>query len=91
MRQFLYGIGLLVAAAVLVWIDQSPSDVANQASLLILLSAQDYWASPHPTGRGFQRSFSVVRSRPRTRFTSSPVLPCPMRCHQPDGPVQLLC
>lgn len=24
MRQFLYGIGLLVAAAVLVWIDQSP-------------------------------------------------------------------
>jgi hypothetical protein len=37
MRQFLYGIGLLVAAAVLVWIDQSPSDVANQASLLILL------------------------------------------------------
>ena len=37
MRQFLYGIGLLVAAAVLIWIDQSPSDVANQASLLILL------------------------------------------------------
>jgi hypothetical protein len=37
MRQFLYGIGVLVAAAVLVWIDQSPSDVANQASLLILL------------------------------------------------------
>jgi hypothetical protein len=37
MRQFLYGIGLLVAAAVLVWIDESPSDVANQASLLILL------------------------------------------------------
>ena len=26
-----------MAAAVLVWIDQSPSDVANQASLLILL------------------------------------------------------
>jgi uncharacterized membrane protein YuzA (DUF378 family) len=37
MRQFLYGIGLLVAAEVLIWIDQSPSDVANQASLLILL------------------------------------------------------
>src|SRR6188472_608962 len=37
MRQFLYGTGLLVAAAVLVWIDESPSDVANQASLLILL------------------------------------------------------
>jgi hypothetical protein len=37
MRQFMYGIGLLVTAAVLVWIDQSPSDVANQASLLILL------------------------------------------------------
>jgi hypothetical protein len=37
MRQFLYGIGLLVAVAVLIWIDQSPSDVANQASLLILL------------------------------------------------------
>jgi hypothetical protein len=36
MRQFLYGIGLLVAAAVLIWIDQSP-DVANQASLLMLL------------------------------------------------------
>lgn len=35
--RLLYGIGLLVAAAVLVWIDQSPSDVANQASLLILL------------------------------------------------------
>src|SRR6476660_6829331 len=37
MRQFLYGIGLLMAAAVLVWIDWSPSDVANQVSLLILL------------------------------------------------------
>jgi hypothetical protein len=35
--RLLYGIGLLVAAAVLVWIDQSPSDVANQSSLLILL------------------------------------------------------
>jgi uncharacterized membrane protein YuzA (DUF378 family) len=37
MRQFLYGIGLLVAAALLVWIDRSPSDVANQVSLLMLL------------------------------------------------------
>jgi hypothetical protein len=38
MRQFLYGMGLLMAAAVLVWIDQSPSDVANQVSLLMLLT-----------------------------------------------------
>ena len=37
MRQFLYGMGLLMAAALLVWIDQSPSDVANQVSLLMLL------------------------------------------------------
>jgi len=34
MRQFLYGMGLLMAAALLVWIDRSPSDVANQVSLL---------------------------------------------------------
>ena len=37
MRQFLYGIGLLTAVALLVWIDRSPSDVANQVSLLMLL------------------------------------------------------
>jgi hypothetical protein len=37
MRQFLYGIGLLMAAALLVWIDRSPSDVANQVSLLMVL------------------------------------------------------
>ena len=37
MRQFLYGFGLLMAVALLVWIDRSPSDVANQVSLLMLL------------------------------------------------------
>ena len=33
----LYLLGLLGAAAVLVWVDLSPSDIANQTSLLLLL------------------------------------------------------
>ena len=37
MRQVLYLLGLIGAAAVLVWVDLSPSDIANQTSLLLLL------------------------------------------------------
>jgi hypothetical protein len=36
-RPVLYLLGLLGAAAVLVWVDLSPSDIANQTSLLLLL------------------------------------------------------
>jgi len=39
MRSFGYAIGLVSAAAVLLWTDRSPSDVANQATLLVLLVA----------------------------------------------------
>lgn len=39
MRSVLYLGGLVAAAALLVWVDQSPSDVANQGSLLVLLAA----------------------------------------------------
>jgi hypothetical protein len=37
MRPAMYVLGLLGAATVLVWVDQSPSDIANQASLLVLM------------------------------------------------------
>src|SRR4029450_4823491 len=37
MRSAMYVLGLLGAATVLVWVDQSPSDIANQASLLVLV------------------------------------------------------
>ena len=37
MRPGLYLLGLGGALAALVWVDRSPSDIANQASLLVLL------------------------------------------------------
>ena len=37
LRPGLYLLGLGGAVAVLVWVDRSPSDIANQASLLVLL------------------------------------------------------
>jgi len=37
MRPGLYLLGFGGAVAVLVWVDRSPSDIANQASLLVLL------------------------------------------------------
>jgi hypothetical protein len=37
MRPAMYVLGLLGAVTVLVWVDQSPSDIANQASLLVLM------------------------------------------------------
>ncbi len=39
MRAVLYVVGLVGAVAVLVVVDRSPSDIANQATLLILLVA----------------------------------------------------
>ena len=39
MRTIGYAIGLVAAAAVLLWTDRSSSDVANQATLLVLLVA----------------------------------------------------
>jgi hypothetical protein len=37
MRPAFYVLGLLAAAVVLIWVDRSPSDIANQASLLVLV------------------------------------------------------
>ena len=37
MRPVLYTFGLLASAAMLIFVDYSPSDVANQASLLMLI------------------------------------------------------
>ena len=37
MLPWLYLLGFGGAAAVLVWVDQSPSEIANQASVLVLL------------------------------------------------------
>jgi len=37
LRPGLYLLGFVGAVAVLVWVDRSPSDIANQASLLVLL------------------------------------------------------
>jgi hypothetical protein len=37
MRPLLYALGLLSAAAMLVSVDYSPSDIANQASMLVLV------------------------------------------------------
>jgi len=53
MRQFLYGFGLLMAVALLVWIDRSPSDVANQVSLLMLLIGRTAGHRCTPMGVAF--------------------------------------
>jgi hypothetical protein len=37
MRPLLYALGLLATAAMLVSVDYSPSDIANQASMLVLV------------------------------------------------------
>jgi hypothetical protein len=37
MRTYGYATGLAVAVAVLLWVDRSPSEIANQAALLVLL------------------------------------------------------
>jgi hypothetical protein len=38
MRVVGYATGLAVAVAALLWVDRSPSDIANQAALLVLLA-----------------------------------------------------
>jgi hypothetical protein len=37
MRPVLYAFGLVAAATMLIFVDYSPSDIANQASLLVLI------------------------------------------------------
>lgn len=39
MRLVAYLLGLVAASLVLIWVDHSPSDIANQTSLLILVLA----------------------------------------------------
>jgi hypothetical protein len=49
MRPVLYAVGLLAAAAMLISVDYSPSDIANQASMLVLVlsAAALGLAAPH--------------------------------------------
>jgi hypothetical protein len=90
MRPAMYVLGLLGAATVLVWVDQSPS-FANQASLLVLMvgaavlglaAPRRAWLSALILGGCLAATHAIYLAA---------ALPCPTRRRRPAGQVQLRC
>jgi hypothetical protein len=91
MRPAMYVLGLLGAATVLVWVDQSPSDIANQASLLVLMlgaavlglaAPRRAWLSALILGGCLAATHAI--------YPAAGVA-LPTRCRRPAGQVQLRC
>ena len=91
MRPVLYTFGLFASAAMLIFVDYSPSDLANQVSLLVLILGAATLGIAAPRWAWLAALILGGSLAAMLRSTSRPGFRCPTRCHRLAGLVQPHC